>query len=350
MPVLLHAWFTFLPPVLAVLGLAWGGAWLFLAPAWSLGVAVLLDLVVPPDRRPRQVGPGTQAALGLLTWLVLPVVGFVVGYGLWTVATVPLAWWEVWAAALAVGIVSGGIGINTAHELVHRRHAWERGLGIALLSLTLYAHFRIEHVHGHHRRVATPEDPATARLGEGVYAFYARTVPAQWRSAWVLEAERLARRGHSVWSWRNRMLWYTGAQLGLLVLVPALFGPLALLFFLLQALVAVQLLETVNYVEHYGLERRPTRPGSFEPVRPKHSWDSAHRLTNWTLFNLGLHADHHTHAGKAYAELQPEPQSPQMPTGYSGMVLLALVPPLWHRVMDPRVRAWREAPSLSAAG
>lgn len=349
MPVLLHGLFTFLAPLLCVLGLAQGGAWVFLGPAWSLGIAVALDLIVPADRAGREVPARLRPAMALLTWAVLPVVAGTVAYGVWLAGTREMAWWEFWGAALAVGTVSGGIGITTAHELVHRRKAWERGLGIALLALTLYAHFRIEHVHGHHRRVATPDDPATARLGESVYAFYRRTVPGQWRSAWALEAERLAGRGLPVIGLRNRMLHYLAGQGALLVLAAVLAGPAGLLFLGLQALVAVQLLETVNYVEHYGLRRSAKPRGGYEGVRPVHSWDSPYRLTNWTLFNLGLHADHHTHAGKPYAELRPEPQAPQMPTGYSGMVLLAQVPPLWFRVMDPRVADWRSRQGDGAA-
>jgi len=338
-----HAFFTFLPAALAFLGLAWGGAWLFAAPAWSLGLAVLLDMVVPPARRTAPADGAARRWMGLLTWAVLPAVAGLILYGMHVAATRDLAWWEWLGAASAVGTVSGGIGITCAHELVHRRSAFERGLGVGLLSLVLYAHFRIEHVHGHHRRIATPDDPATARLGESVWAFYARTVPGQWRSAWRLEAERLARRGRAAWSPRNRMLHYLAIQGGLLAAAWALFGAAGLLFLVWQAVAAVQLLETVNYVEHYGLARGPGRQDGYEPVRPVHSWDSGHRLTNWALFNLGLHADHHTHAGKPYAELSLAVESPKMPTGYSGMVLLALVPPLWFRVMDGRVLAWRSA-------
>lgn len=351
MPVLLHAFFAFLAPVLCVVGLSLGGGWVFMAPAWSLGVAVLLDMVVPPNREGEAAPRALWPALSLLTWMALPAVAVCIGYGLWIVATRDLAWWEFWGAAVSVGTVAGGIGITTAHELVHRKAAWERGLGVALLAATLYAHFRIEHVHGHHRRVATPADPATSRLGESVYAFYARTVPAQWRSAWELEAERLSRRGQAVWGPRNRMLHYVAIQAGLLALAFAAAGWAGMLFFVMQAIVAVQLLETVNYVEHYGILRAEKSGGGYETVRPRHSWDSPHRLTNWTLFNLGLHADHHTYAGKPFAELRPEPLAPQMPTGYSGMVLLAFVPPLWFRVMNPRVADWRAAnrPDLSVA-
>ncbi|HYC05707.1 MAG TPA: alkane 1-monooxygenase [Azospirillaceae bacterium] len=338
-----HALFAFLPAALAFLGLAKGGGWLFLATGWSLGLAVLLDMVVPPagDRAPASMAE--RRWMGVLTWAVLPVVAGLILYGLHVVGTRDLAWWEWIGAAASVGTVAGGVGIVAAHELVHRRHAWERGLGVGLLALVLYAHFRIEHVHGHHRRIATPDDPATARLGESVWGFYARTVPGQWRSAWHLEAERLVRRGHAVWGPRNRMLHYVLIQGALLAGAFALSGWAGVLFLVWQAVAAVQLLETVNYVEHYGLRRGPGRQDGYEAVRPVHSWDSGHRVTNWSLFNLGLHADHHTHAGKPFAELGLSEEAPKMPAGYSGMVLLALVPPLWHRVMDPRVERWRAA-------
>jgi alkane 1-monooxygenase len=222
---------------------------------------------------------------------------------------------------------------------VHRRHRFERALGEILLASVSYTHFAIEHVHGHHRHVGTPHDPATARLGESFYRFLPRTVLGGVASAWRLEAERLARRGRGVLSPSNRMLRYGLTQVLLYPLVWAAAGGTGVAVFAGQAFVAVSLLEVINYIEHYGLMRKEIAPGEYERIAPQHSWDSAYRLTNWMLINLARHADHHCLASKRYQSLELPSQAPQLPAGYGAMLLLALTPPLWFRVMNPRALA-----------
>ncbi len=205
--------------------------------------------------------------------------------------------------------------------------SFERALGDVLLALVTYPHFAIEHVFGHHRRVATWDDPGTARLGEGYWAFAARAIPGGVRNAWRLKP--------------TRMLGYAASTSLVYAGVLAAWGPRGVLFFFAQGLIAALQLEAINYVEHYGLTRREAAPGRFEKVAPRHSWDSGHRLSNWVLIHLPRHADHHCSASKPFPQLEMLPDSPRLPAGYGTMVIVALLPPLWRRVMDPRASGMR---------
>ncbi|HEY1992742.1 MAG TPA: alkane 1-monooxygenase, partial [Gammaproteobacteria bacterium] len=236
---------------------------------------------------------------------------------------------------------SGSIGIVIAHELGHHLDRRDRLLSRALLASVCYLHFHVEHNRGHHSQVATPEDAASARYGENLYAFLPRTLAGSWRHAWLLEQERLARSGTGVWSLRNPMLWCVIWPLLLAGALGLAFGAPAVGFFLVQACIAVLLLEAVNYIEHYGLERRLLPDGSREKVSVAHSWNSSQRLSGYFLFNLTRHSHHHIQAQRHYQALAHEDASPQMPAGYAGMLVLAFLPPLWERVMHPRLAAWR---------
>jgi alkane 1-monooxygenase len=240
--------------------------------------------------------------------------------------------------ALTVGTVAG-VGINTAHELGHKKEKHERWLAKIALAQTFYGHFYIEHNRGHHVRVATPDDPASSRMGENLYAFLPRTVVGSLRSAWRLEQPRFRRRGQSHWSLRNDVLnaWLMSVVLwGLLI---AVFGVRIVPFLLIQAVVGISLLEIVNYLEHYGLLRQRERTGRWERVRPGHSWNSNNIATNVLLYHLQRHSDHHANPTRRYQALRDVDDAPVLPTGYAGMILIALVPPWWRRVMDPRVLA-----------
>ncbi|GAA2570835.1 alkane 1-monooxygenase [Mycolicibacterium diernhoferi] len=236
------------------------------------------------------------------------------------------------------GIV-GGIAINAAHELGHRRARAEKRLSKIALAQTGYGHFFVEHNQGHHLRVATAEDPASARLGESVYRFIPRSVLGGLRSAWQLETARLARAGKPWWSPANDILnaWLLTATLfaGLV----AWFGPVVIPWLLGQAVIGVCLLETVNYLEHYGLRRQRLDDGVYEPVGQRHSWNSDTLIANVFLYHLQRHSDHHANPHKPYQTLQHCDQAPQLPAGYGNMLVLAWCPPLWRRVMDPRVLA-----------
>ena len=242
--------------------------------------------------------------------------------------------------ALSTGLMTG-IGINVAHELMHRRGRPERAGAEILMVMTTYTHFCVEHVLGHHKHVSTPVDPASSRLGESIYVYLPRTLLGGLRSAWRLEGQRVRRVGIPSWSLRNRRLRYALTLLAVYVFIGATVGAVGVVFMALQSAVAMLLLETINFIEHYGLARREIRPGVYERTMPAHSWNASERMTNWFLFHLQRHADHHHLASRPFFALRHIDDSPQMPTGYAGMILLALVPPLWRRVMDPRVLAWQ---------
>lgn len=235
-----------------------------------------------------------------------------------------------------VGLV-GGLAINAAHELGHTRAQSERRLSKVALAQTCYGHFYVEHNRGHHVRVATAEDPASARFDESLYAFIPRSVTGGVRSAWRLEAQRLAGIGKPRWSLHNDILnaWLQSA--GLFVVLSVWFGPVVLPWLIGQAIVGFSLLETVNYMEHYGLRRQKLASGRYERVRSAHSWNSSTVITNVLLFHLQRHSDHHANPLRPYQVLRHVDEAPQLPSGYSAMLLLALFPPLWRRVMNPRV-------------
>jgi len=274
----------------------------------------------------------------LITWFWVPVqLALLVWVLDWSAVPgrIPLEWF---GAVLSMGSVAGAVGITFAHELIHRSSRFERTLGDVLLAAVSYPHFAIEHVHGHHRHVGTPADPATARLGEGYWMFLIRTVTGGLGHAWQVETSRLRRAGRPIWTPGNAMVRYALTTAAAYATVGILWGPRGIAAFVLQGLIAVMLLEGINYVEHYGLVRREV-DGRYERVTAVHSWDSRHRASNWLLINLARHADHHCVASKRYPALATLDPAPQLPAGYGSMLLLALVPPLWRRVMDPRVAA-----------
>ncbi|WP_425301648.1 alkane 1-monooxygenase [Nocardia wallacei] len=272
------------------------------------------------------------------TYLFLPIqlIGLGIAGYLW--ADDELAVVDKLGLAATLGFVSG-IGINAAHELGHRVESLERWLAKVALAQSGYGHFFVEHNKGHHARVATPEDPASGRLGESLWEFLPRSVIGGYRSGIKLERDRLRRRGLGWWSVRNNILqaWsMTVVLYGALVLA---FGPALLPYLLLQAVIAAGLLETVNYVEHYGLLRRKRPNGMWARCSPADSWNSDRLVTNIFLFHLQRHSDHHANPGRRYQTLRSSQEAPQLPAGYASMIVLAAIPPLWRRVMDPRVLA-----------
>ena len=243
--------------------------------------------------------------------------------------------------ALGVGMVAG-IAINTAHELGHKKESHERWLAKIALAQTFYGHFYIEHNRGHHVRVSTPEDPASARMGENVWSFMPRTVSGSLRSAWELEKKRFGRLGKSHWNINNDVLnaWLMSVVLwgGLM----AVFGVGILPFLVIQAVVGIWLLESVNFLEHYGMKRQKLESGRYERVNPSHSWNSNNIGTNVLLYHLQRHSDHHANPTRRYQALRDFPEAPVLPTGYAGMIVLTWVPQIWRKVMDKRVLAHYE--------
>jgi alkane 1-monooxygenase len=247
-----------------------------------------------------------------------------------------LGWPAKVGLALSVGVL-GGVGINTAHELGHKKDALERWLSKITLAQTFYGHFYIEHNRGHHVRVATPEDPASARFGETFWEFLPRSIFGSLRSSWELEAQRMRRIGKHPLSIHNDVVnaWAMSVLLwGVLV---AVFGPWTLVFLAIQAVFGFTLLETVNYLEHYGLLRQKTATGRYERCTPEHSWNSDHLVTNLFLYHLQRHSDHHANPTRRYQTLRSIDGAPNLPSGYATMIALTYVPALWRRVMDHRV-------------
>jgi alkane 1-monooxygenase len=333
-------------PLVVLYGHGLGGAWNFLAPLVLFVVLPLVDRLAGVDVAtvaPRgATGPGWRAWFDGLLYAWVPIQLGLIAWGARTVASET----DLVAAVgltLSVGLLTGGVGITVAHELGHRLGRVERSLACLLLACVSYAHFYIEHNKGHHARVATPEDPATARLGESFPAYLLRTVPAQFLSAWEIEAAGRSARGRRVLSPANRMLWAIAVPIAFAGALGVAFGPRAAAFFVVQSIVAFSLLELVNYVEHYGLARRRLGDGRYERVCPGHSWNASQRVSNWYLFNLQRHSHHHANVNRRYEELEHHAAAPQLPAGYAVMILVALVPPLWRRVMHPRLDAWRAA-------
>lgn len=272
-------------------------------------------------------------------YLAIPLQYLSLGFGVWAVATLDLSAWAYAGLVVSVGMISG-VGINTGHELGHKTARGEQWLAKLALASSAYGHFFVEHNRGHHVRVATPEDPASSRFGEHFYAFLPRSVFGSLASAWRLEQARLARRGLPVWSIHNHNLQAWGMTVLLFAALTAAFGWVVLPFLILQAVIGFSLLEVVNYLEHYGLLREQRADGRYERCQPRHSWNSNHTVTNLLLYQLQRHSDHHANPTRSYQALRHFDDAPQLPSGYAAMILLAYLPPLWFRVMDPKVVAY----------
>jgi alkane 1-monooxygenase len=317
----------------------WGIFW-YLGPILILGLIPILDLIAGLDRSnpPDDLIKTLEADkyYRWITYLFLPLQYAALVWACWLWAGSSLSVFDKVGLALTVGTVAG-IGINTAHELGHKKEKVERWLAKIALAQSFYGHFYIEHNRGHHVRVATPEDPASSRVGETVYAFLPRTVVGSLKNAWRLEQPRFKRRDESHWSIRNDVLnaWLMSVVLWAALLV--VFGIGILPYLLLQAAVGIVLLEIVNYLEHYGMLRQKEHTGRYERVRASHSWNSNNIATNVLLYHLQRHSDHHANPTRRYQALRDVDEAPVLPTGYAGMILLALFPPLWFKVMDPRV-------------
>ncbi|AOW21700.1 alkane 1-monooxygenase [Urechidicola croceus] len=243
---------------------------------------------------------------------------------------------------LSMGVMCGVFGINVGHELGHRtENRFEQLLGEILLMTSLETHFLPYHNSGHHFNVATPEDPATARKNEWLFTFWFRSQIGSYIQAWQLEKKKLKIQKKTVFSINNRMLVYTILQIILLTTIYFYYGFQILILFLTVSLIGILLLETVNYIEHYGLLRKKKKSGRYEVVTPKHSWNSDHIVGRILLFELSRHSDHHHRANKHYQILDSHKGSPQMYTGYPGMMLLALIPPLWFKIMNKQLNKYQ---------
>lgn len=259
------------------------------------------------------------------------------GWFVYLIQNEDLSWNDWIGKSVSMGMMCGVLGINVAHELGHRTRLFERQLSKLMLATSLYMHFYIEHNRGHHKNVATPEDPATARRGELVYIFWVRSIVGSFLSAWDIVKKERARKKLTEWSFGNELIQYILIQVALLLATAMIGGWPALGGFLIAALVGILLLETVNYVEHYGLLRAKVTDRRYEDVEPWHSWNSDALVGRYVLFELTRHSDHHWQPAKHYQMLQSMPKAGNLPTGYPGMMLLSLLPPLWFAVMNPRL-------------
>ena len=268
--------------------------------------------------------------------IILPCILFLVVFGLIVVSDSTISLLVAASLGAAVGMSGGSIGITTAHELIHRQNKYMRGIGVLLLVLCCYGHFRIEHVYGHHKHVATKEDPATARRGENFYFYFIRCVINSVISSWNIEKNILDKKNINTLSLQNRMLHYFVLEIIFLFIAFFVAGINGLVFVIFHSFVSITLLELVNYIQHYGLERK-MQNGKYERFNDHHSWNSRHISANWSTFNLGLHAEHHQSASKPYPLLSQEEKVIEMPANYSIMLIMALIPPLWFFIMDRKL-------------
>jgi len=331
---------------LAWLSAAYGGWTLVLVPVATWYLFSVLDAIlgVTLENADLEADEGDLYWYRLITIVWVPL-QFLTLFGLiWYVPQAAhLSGWEKFWVFFGVGILSGTVGINYSHELMHQKNKQERWLADILLAMVLYSHFRSEHLLVHHRYVATPRDPVTARFNEGFHRFYPRVLRQCWHSAFAAERAMLARRGFAWNDPTNPFFRYWALQAAFMLLALLLGGWVGVLLFLTQAGIAIWQLELVNYVEHYGLTRKHLGDGKYEHVQPRHSWNAAHKASNWLLINLQRHSDHHYKPDRRFPVLQTygQSQAPQLPFGYPVMTMAAMIPPLWKRIMNPRVRKWR---------
>jgi alkane 1-monooxygenase len=331
----------------ALAGAFWGGWWVCLMPIYTWGLYATLDAVLGLNLD--DADPDTPEAdlvwYRAITVIWAPLQFAMLAFLLWYVPRAEhLGALEKTVIFFGQGVMSGTIGIVYAHELMHQKNRVERWLGDLLLASVLYSHFRTEHLLVHHWYVGTPRDAVTARYGEGFHRYFLRVLMTCPTSAWKAEAAMLRRRGQGAFAPGNPFWRYGVLQLAMLGLAFALGGRAGLALFVWQAFIAIWQLELVNYVEHYGLTRRHLGEGRYEHVLPRHSWNAVQKASNWLLINLQRHSDHHYKPDRRFPLLQNHAASeaPQLPYGYPVMTSLALIPPVWRRVMNRRVKAWRK--------
>jgi alkane 1-monooxygenase len=342
----LKYWTIMSGPLVAIISIMGSGITAWLLPIYAFIFIPIAELFLPASTENMdEMEEEVALADPLYDWVVylmVPLQYVMMGLFLYNVSFLNNSGWESVGKTFSMGIACGILGINVAHELGHRIKPYERLMSKMLLLTSMYMHFYIEHNRGHHKNVATPLDPATSRYGEILYIFWFRSVVQSYISAWEIEAKMLKKEGKKVWSLQNEMIQFQLIQIAFTVLILFVFGLKGMFAFLAAATIGFLLLECVNYIEHYGLVRKKSGQESYEKVLPAHSWNSNHTIGRLLLFELSRHSDHHYKASRKYQVLRHFDNSPQMPTGYPGMIVLSLFPPIWFFVMHKTIREYRE--------
>ena len=328
-------------PATLVLGLWLKGGWAYLTPIYAFVLIPILEILMPHDtgnfageaRKQREA----HSLFDLMLYINIPLIYGLLIYCLYLMTSTALSTFETIGFIFSLGIVLGTNGINVGHEMGHRRNPLERFFAKTLLLPSFYMHFYIEHNFGHHLHAATKEDPATAIFNQSVYSFWFTSVTRQYMNAWRIQRKLLAAEDRSFLSLKNDMLWYTVIQTSYAAGIYLAFGGVGLLYALSAGIVGFLLLETVNYIEHYGLLRQKLPSGRYERVKEIHSWNSNHVMGRIVLYELTRHSDHHYKSARKYQVLDNHETSPQMPYGYPTSMVLSLMPPLWFKVMNSRI-------------
>ena len=333
------SFFYYLPSyifgIIALLSLNYRGTTFFILPIFSFVLIPTLELFLPQNNNQNVVKE--HLFNRIVIWLIAPFHFYILIKYLIFISGGLYSAKEFIGSVSTVGILCGVYGINVAHELGHRKEKFLQITAQSLLMTSLYMHFFIEHNRGHHKKIGTPQDPATARINESLYQFLLRCIVDSFSSALALERTRLKRLNKSVYSADNQMIKFIIIQFILVITIPLVFNIKTMLFFITCSLVGIILLETINYIEHYGLLRKQLASGVYERVNETHSWNSDHLLGRYLLFELTRHSHHHENSSRPYEDLESMPASLQLPTGYPGMMLLSVFPPLFFKVMNPRI-------------
>lgn len=332
---------AYIAPILVFVGLSFGDIVSYSAFAFAFVLVPMCDAILPQSKENLSEvevkNKRSNRIFDILLYINLPLVYGAIIYFLYGLIRHDYSTAELLGHILSLGTVMGASGINVAHELGHRNNKAEQLMAQVLLLPSFYMHFFIEHNLGHHRHVATPEDPSTARFNENIYMFWIRSTYQSYISAWKIESLQLKRDGNLFWSIHNRMIHFALLQFVYLIVV-FLFASWEGVFVMLSiGIISFLLLETINYIEHYGLVRAKRKNGNYEPVQPKHSWNSNHEFGRLVLYELTRHSDHHFRSSKKYQTLDHHEDALQLPYGYPASMLLSLVPPLWFKTMNKKV-------------
>ena len=328
-------------PIIGMIGIYFGGYYTYSAILFAFVIIPVLELLLPIDERNYDTDTFERRLhnkfYDILLLLNVPIVYGALLFSLIRITVHQLPIYELIGMTLSLGIILGANGINVAHELGHRKTLFEKVMGKMLLIPSHYTHFFIEHNHGHHLNVSTAEDPSTARYNQNLYSFWFQTVTGTYLKAWQIQKKLNKTEQRSLLSLKNDMFWFTIIQFTYLIVVYTFFGFKGLIFVIFSGVVGFLLLETINYIEHYGLKRNKLASGRYERVTEKHSWNSNHVLGRIILYELTRHSDHHFKSQKKYQILEYHDVSPQMPYGYPTSIVLSFFPPLWFAVMNKRI-------------